>query len=216
MLLLRQCITPQRGVPAFDNLPIAVQRRVLQLQLLKLGISVDFELVERLRRAPDVFVSVSPGFSIARNPAGRLSLRAQPTSTLNVKELTVNLEDRAGEGDFSGVRFRWKVQSMKRPVALGRWPGREYFDADKVGRQITLRHWRAGDRFQPIGLKSAVKLQDLFTNQKIPRPQRHELIIAETANGEIFWVQSLRIAGHFKLIPETKRRLVWRWRCHSR
>jgi tRNA(Ile)-lysidine synthetase-like protein len=46
---------------------------------------------------------------------------------------------------------------------------REIFDADKIGGKILLRHWRAGDRFQPIGLKSAAKLQDLFTNAKIPR-----------------------------------------------
>jgi len=89
--------------------------------------------------------------------------------------------------------------------------GCEYFDADKVGGQITLRHWRAGDRFQPLGLKSAVKLQDLFTNQKIPRTRRHDLAVAEAANGRIFWVQNLRMAEPFKLTADTTRRLVWRW-----
>jgi tRNA(Ile)-lysidine synthase len=91
----------------------------------------------------------------------------------------------------------------------------ELFDADKVGGQITLRYWQAGDRFQPIGLKSAVKLQDLFTNQKIPRARRHNLIVAEAANGRVFWVEQLRMAEPFKLTPATKRRLIWRWQANA-
>jgi len=74
-----------------------------------------------------------------------------------------------------------------------------------------LRHWRAGDRFQPIGLKSAVKLQDLFVNAKIPAAQRRNLILAATAAGEIFWVEGLRIGEKFKLTSATKRRLRWNW-----
>jgi len=36
--------------------------------------------------------------------------------------------------------------------------------------------------------------------------------VATTTGGKIFWVEGLRISGEFKLTPETKRRLVWRWR----
>jgi tRNA(Ile)-lysidine synthase len=123
----------------------------------------------------------------------------------------VNLAGRAGGVSFAGVQFRWSFDNTKSAVHLNRQAGREFFDADKVGGQITLRHWRAGDRFQPIGLKSAVKLQDLFTNQKIPLARRRELIVAEAANGRIFWVEHLRMAEHFKLTPGTRRCLVWRW-----
>jgi tRNA(Ile)-lysidine synthase len=200
----------------FKELPIAIQRRVLQMQLAKLGVWVDFELVERLRRSPDIPVSISPGFSVTRDSAGRVGLRAPAPVGFKVGELMVNLADRAGEVNFDGVQFHWKFESAKKKLPPGKGTGCEYFDADKVGRQITLRHWRAGDRFQPIGLKSAVKLQDLFTNKKIPRSRRHDLVIAESANGRVFWVQNLRMAEPFKLRSETKRRLVWRWRCASR
>ncbi len=207
--------TPQRGVPAFAGLPLAVQRRGLQLQLAELGAAADFELVERLRRLPDVFVSVSPNFSVARDAAGRLSLRAQPPIGFKVRELIVNLAGRAGEVSFAGVHFCWSHENVKGAGRLRPRAGRELFDADKVGGQITLRHWQAGDRFQPIGLKSAVKLQDLFTNQKIPRARRHNLIVAEASNGRVFWVEQLRMAEPFKLTPATKRRLVWRWQANA-
>ncbi len=206
---------PDEGID-FAELPIAVQRRVLQLQLAKLDVWVDFELIERLRCSSDISVSVSPGFSVTRDSVGRVSLRMQAPVEFKVGELMVNLADRAGQVVFNGVQFRWKFESTKKKLNLAGKCGCEYFDADKVGGQITLRHWRAGDRFQPIGLKSAVKLQDLFTNQKIPRSRRHDLALAEAANGTVFWVQNLRMAEPFKLTPETTCRLVWHWRCDLR
>ncbi len=200
----------------FNELPIAVQRRVLQSQLAQLGVWVDFDLVEQLRYSSNIPVSVSPGFSVTRNVAGRVNLRAQAPDGFKFNELTVNLSDRAGEVNFNGIKFNWKFESAKKKLSLDQRTGCEYFDAARVGGRIMLRHWRAGDRFQPIGLKSAVKLQDLFMNQKIPRSRRHDLVVAEAAHGGIFWVENLRVSESFKLTPATRRRLVWRWRCASR
>ena len=89
--------------------------------------------------------------------------------------------------------------------------GCEYFDPAKVGLRITLRHWRNGDRFQPSGMAQEVKLQDLFTNLKIPRARRLELIVAATETGQIFWIEGLRIGERFKLDKDTRRRLKWQW-----
>ena len=90
-------------------------------------------------------------------------------------------------------------------------PGREFFDAGKVGATIALRHWQPGDRFQPIGMAKRVKLQDLFTNQKVPVAERRRRAVAAAANGEIFWVEGLRISERFKLDKKTVRRLNWHW-----
>jgi tRNA(Ile)-lysidine synthase len=87
----------------------------------------------------------------------------------------------------------------------------ESFDADLVGDVITLRHWRPGDRFQPIGMAASVKLQDWFINQKIPAERRRELVVAASAEGAVFWVEGLRISERFKLTEATRRRLIWRW-----
>ena len=73
------------------------------------------------------------------------------------------------------------------------------------------RHWRPGDRFQPIGMKTAVKLQDWFTNQKIPATRRRELWLAATATGAIFWVEGLRIGEAFRLTAQTRKVLKWCW-----
>jgi tRNA(Ile)-lysidine synthase len=195
----------------FKDLPVAIQRRVLQLQLSEVGVPVDFELIESLRQSTDVPVNLGPQLSVLRDATGAVSLRLARTSVFNANETVVKLAGRAGEVTFDGVRVRWRfnaVEKFKRPAAR---PACESFDADKVGGRITLRHWRAGDRFQPMGLRSSVKLQDLFTNWKIPRARRRELMVAAAENGEIFWVEGLRISENFNLTPQTKRRLTWRW-----
>ena len=203
--------TSPHGIPAFSNLPVAIQRRVLQLQLASLGVPAEFELVERLRKSAGSFVNVGPALFISRDAAGLLKLRMQQPVAFRTNEVTVNLADRAGEADFAGVQFRWDFEGVKGRARLGGRIGREFFDADKAGEQITLRHWRPGDRFQPIGMKSALKLQDWFVNQRIPRARRRELVVAAAETGEIFWVEGLRIGEHFKLTPQTKRRLIWHW-----
>jgi tRNA(Ile)-lysidine synthase len=202
---------PQR-VPAFASLSTAIQRRVLQSQLIGLGVVADFELVEQLRKAAEVQVSAGPGFFVMRDAAGRVSLRTQSSASFNAGEAVLKLAGRAGGAMFDGVRLDWRLSSGAGFVRPRRQTAREIFDADRVGGSITLRHWRPGDRFQPIGLASPVKLQDLFTNLKIPRARRRDLVVAAAAGGEIFWVEGLRIAENFKLTPQTKRRLVWRWR----
>jgi hypothetical protein len=58
----------------------------------------------------------------------------------------------------------------------------------------------------------AVKVQDLLVNQKVPKELRKGLIVATTEAGELFWVEKVRISERFRLYPETKRRLQWRWR----
>jgi tRNA(Ile)-lysidine synthase len=201
-------VRPQAERYIFDKLPIAIRRRVLQSQLAEAGVAPDFELIESLRQAADCFVSIGSNISVARDKSGEIQLRTESKLGFNTNELVVNLSNGMGAAVFDGVILRWQIGSR------GRSPHQiqeEFFDADKIGGGIVLRHWRAGDRFQPIGLKSAAKLQDLFVNAKISAARRRELVLAATADGEIFWVEGLRIGERFKLTPRTKRRLAWNW-----
>jgi len=198
-----------------EKLPLAVQRRILQRQLAEAGVVSDFELVERLRAAPGKLASVGSHLSVARDAAGKIQMAdagGRAGKKFNLGKLKLKLSGRAGRAEFDGREFCWAVKkcggARGRPP---RRPGTEFFDADKIGGEIILRHWRAGDRFQPIGMNSAVKLQDLFVNAKIPVARRRELVLAATARGEIFWVEGLRIGEKFKLTPATRRRLRWNW-----
>jgi tRNA(Ile)-lysidine synthase len=201
----------------FAGLSPAIQRKIVQQQLIELGVAADFELVEQLRESPEKGVSVGADFSVACDAAGRLNLRRSSPAEFNPAESKFKLSGRAGRVEFAGRKFQWRIKPQKpqpqKPLRPASRPdgrgGVEMFDVDKLGAEIVLRHWRAGDRFQPIGLPSPVKLQDLFVNAKIPASRRRNLVLATTMAGEIFWVEGLRIGERFKLTPQTRRKWVW-------
>lgn len=193
------------------RLPVAVQRRGIQLQLQKLGIPTDYELVERLRMRTGRWVCVSPNFFVTLDLDGVLRIRQSRPARHNSASMEVDLNDPRGEAVFAGLRINWRLQVHQASATMKFKAGCEFFDADQVGAKILLRHWRAGDRFQPSGMAGPVKLQDLFTNLKISREARHGLVVAATIEGELFWVEKLRIAERFKLSEGTIRRLQWRW-----
>ena len=148
---------------------------------------------------------------VSRDPAGLVRRQPVPRTDFQIGSLHIDLGSRKREAVLDGVRIRWRTDSNRARRRPKDKVGCEYFDAEKVGSQILLRHWRPGDRFQPIGMSNPVKLQDFFTNEKVARARRHELVVAATANGKVFWVEGHRISEQFKLTKTTKRRLQWRW-----
>ena len=201
--------TQPRSV-AFCDCPIGVQRRIIQLQLQRLGLGADFELIEALRLAPGKKNSVAAGLWLTVDETGCVQKTAPVVQDFNVLTKTVPLGKGTGQVEFAAVEICWRFAEGEK-FKQNRRVGAEWFDAARVGRNIILRHWRPGDRFQPIGMKAAVKLQDWFTNQKIPAARRRELVVATTERGEIFWVEGLRIGEEFKVGAHTKELLNWRW-----
>ncbi|MBP9900279.1 MAG: tRNA lysidine(34) synthetase TilS [Verrucomicrobiota bacterium] len=198
--------------PVFDRLAVGVQRRVLQLQLQRLEVATDFELIEALRRAVNQPVTVGAAVTVVREKSGRISKLIAAKEQFQSGRLALRLKAKPQVVAFAGVEIGFCLAAQG-GVGGRRMPaGAEIFDAAKVGAKIVLRHWQPGDRFQPIGMPVAMKLQDWFTNRKIPRARRRQLIVATTSGGEVFWVEDQRISERFKLTAATRRRLIWRWR----
>jgi tRNA(Ile)-lysidine synthase len=196
--------------PAFDTLHVALQRRVTQIGLLAHGVVPQFEHVEHLRACAGEWLTVATGVEVRRQLAGQIETRPAEAPAFRDGETLVELSPRSGHITCDSVALTWKVRrGHRRPSPR---PGVEFLDADAVGGKIILRHWCAGDRFQPLGMARSVKLQDFFTNAKIPRTRRHELLLATTVGGEIFWVEGARIGERFKVTTATRRVLRWSWR----
>jgi tRNA(Ile)-lysidine synthase len=204
----RAWMTALRKSP-FEELPVAVQRRCLELQLRDHSIVPDFNLVENLRINPNQPFAFAADRVVQRDFRGTVTISRRFEPFLD-DSWPVDLAESPNFG-MEGWQLTWKLESR---AGTGRRPqgAIESFDAEKVGQRILLRHWRPGDRFQPIGMSHAVKLQDLFVNEKIPQEIRHRLIVAENQNGIIFWVEGLRIGEVCKLISTTQRRLTWAFR----
>jgi tRNA(Ile)-lysidine synthase len=199
-----------RSKPAFEALPVALQRRVIAKALVAEGIEPNFDLVELLRGPQGIAVMVAPNHVLRRDEAGRIEDVNKRDLAFQQSEMAVELGSK-GQCEWSGLRIWWQVKK-RAPRRLAPKADVEWFDAERVGRVIHLRHWRVGDRFEPSGLGTASKLQDLFTNLKIPVVERRSKVVATAADGQIWWVQGLRISQHFKVRSDTRRFLEWRWK----
>jgi tRNA(Ile)-lysidine synthase len=80
------------------------------------------------------------------------------------------------------------------------------FDADRLGSQLDVRPWRAGDRMRPLGVGGSRTLQDLFTDRKVPRERRPGVPVV-VAGDEIAWVPGVATGERFAATPATKHRI---------
>jgi len=199
------------GPDSFPDLPMALQRQCLCLQLDRLGIVASFDLVESLRCSPERRVVSAQARRIYRDAQGIIHAERQAPLQFNRSVASLQIDAPHGHCQFGDLEIHWTIETPKGPVNFAPEKGVESFDARKVGRAVTLRHWQPGDRFQPLGFQTPAKLQDLLINRKIPRTTRHQLVVAATQRGELFWVEGLPPSEKFKLDSGTDLLLDWQW-----
>jgi len=199
--------------PAFDLLPAALQRRIIEIQLLDFGIDPEFARIETLREQAAKPLTICPLQTIVRTNSGNIRLRGLVHDNFKTAKINLDFNIPRGCAVFGGKIFRWQIvplaKMLNQPIRSKL--GFERFDAERIGKTITLRHWRPGDRFHPIGAPKPLKLQDFFTNAKVPCHRRRQLAVGVAADGRIFWVEGLRISECFKLDNHTRSVLQWHW-----
>ncbi|MFN3739674.1 MAG: tRNA lysidine(34) synthetase TilS [Thermodesulfovibrionales bacterium] len=95
-----------------------------------------------------------------------------------------------------------------RPDDLGDGKKRIVIDRDKIGQDnLLVRPWKPGDYFYPFGFGKRKKLQDFFTDLKIPRDERYSIPVVEEG-GNIVWIMGFRMDDRYKVQEDTKRFLI--------
>ncbi len=80
----------------------------------------------------------------------------------------------------------------------------EFISGDKLTFPLTIRKWKSGDRFQPIGLKGTKNISDFLTESKINSvDKKNQLLLLN--NDDIVWVIDKRIDESVKVKNNTKR-----------
>ena len=146
-----------------------------------------------------------PGGLVFRREYGRfLMTRADRTEValpVMEGEHVLELPAAAGEereGVIDGWRVRMRVEEPGSPCPFpeedsGQLRWTERFSLTAIGGRLTLRTRRAGDRFEPLGMMGDKKLQDFFTDAKVPRSLRDRVPLL-VSGGRIAWVVGYRIA----------------------
>ena len=194
--------------PSFNKLHVALQRWVIWHQLIEHGIVPQYDQIEKLRQLENKSFPINPHQTLERDSAGAVRMQEISKLTFRPEQLNLLPTRQWTEVEFSNTIFRCRITASKPAKNVG-----ELLDACRVGNKILLRHWRPGDRFQPIGMSQSVKLQNLFTNAKVPANEKRHRILACTEKGQLFWIQKFRISDLAKITPKTKRFL--QWHCQS-
>lgn len=82
---------------------------------------------------------------------------------------------------------------------------RMHLDASKIAFPLTLRHWRAGDAFHPLGMRGSKKLSDFFVDSKVSLPRKDAATVLEESGGGIVCIVGMRIDDRYKLTGATRR-----------
>lgn len=203
------------GTGDFGALHVAIQRAVLRDGLIELGQQPEFDLIERLRKQPGARISGTGGRSWVRKedaatvlPLEASSAILEPGSTEG--SVRIHLDGPEGSLVLGDGILHWSLG--KPPRQWKRRPdGVEWLDPGRLGRVLELRRWRAGDRYRPLGSEGTVKLQDRFTDARVPRAERGRRWIGTVETGEIFWVEGLPPGDGFRVKPGTGEAIRWQF-----
>lgn len=81
-------------------------------------------------------------------------------------------------------------------------------DAELLVFPLTLRAWKTGDFFYPLGMTGRKKLSDLFTNYKVNVFEKENIPILVNGNGDIIWVATYQLDNRYKISGNTKKVFV--------
>jgi len=201
--------TFQFFTPSFLALPVGLGRRVIRNLIEKVKkdlrrISWDhIEAIQRLAQAEKPQATLNlPGRLTVKRTYDHLIFSASVKRKPRPFHYTL---DGPGTYDLKEIGRTISVEESKNRTGLrlrgSAWTA--FLDAEKLRFPLTLRTFKAGDRFIPFGMRGHKKLKDLFVDLKVPMERRHSTPILCCDNTPV-WVCGFRIDERFKVEPETQ------------
>ena len=139
---------------------------------------------------------------------GRNELQLSEIKPIEAEEIQIGEEE---EEITSPIHLRFSLFEKNADFVIDKSPDIALLDADKIHFPLTLRHWRHGDRFRPLGMKGSKLLSDFFVDQKFTEEQKKNVLLLVSAENQILWVVGQRIDDRFKVTMETKSVFQCRW-----
>lgn len=208
-IIPRECTDPTSlDLRLLSGHPIALQRRILRAAADRLGLALDFHHIEAVRGLlseshdePWRSIKLPGGWTAER--IGNSLRMASPAASNPVGgdyELQLPIP---GEVLIPGLGLILRT-TVIRPGAEDRaYNDDQRLDPGLLGPELTVRNWRAGDRFWPVHAKGPRKLKEQLQERRVTQPAKALWPIA-VSRGEIVWVRGLPVASRFVARPGSR------------
>lgn len=192
-------------INSFLNIERGVRTEYIKLQveknfLIQLSLNDLKKIISLNENDPGEKVELSQNFAAIRDRKEIIIYRIKKTNVPNqakLKSESESLDDHLNK-TISIKELRTVPEKYSKNKKI------EYISGDNISGQLTVRKWRNGDRFFPLGLKGSKKVSDFLTDQKIsPLYKKDQLVLTDNEN--IIWVVGLRIDNRFKIKKNTEK-----------
>ena len=179
------------------------------------GETVLFELLKPFGFTPDIVVQV---FESAKGASGRQFYSPTHRLIRDRKNFIITLLKQSPYGgskkitsvpaevSFNGELVYFALESKKK-FTIPKTSSICCMDYGKLKFPLTIRTWREGDLFIPLGMKHRRKVSDFLIDKKIPLHEKEKVKVIESGK-EIICLSGLRINDRFKVTENTKQVLI--------
>lgn len=182
------------------------------LKSLKLDEAIWFEVFKGFNFSPDTIhklysSNLKPG-KFFLSPTHKLYIDRDVWTIVEIKirpEIDITIK-KTGTFHFSHFSVQIKkvrvTQVSMSDIKSNKIKDIAYFDANELTFPLTIRTFKAGDFFYPIGMKGKKLISDYYTDKKFSSLQKEKQLLL-LCDKQIAWVMGERISEKFKVTDRT-------------
>jgi tRNA(Ile)-lysidine synthase len=194
---------------ALAALPLALRRRLVRAATESLGLRLEFRHVEEildLARGGAPSATLPQGWFVSLGKGELQFDSCSPAAATNSDyQYTLSVP---GSVDVPEAGTRFEAALVSGSATSGYNPD-HMLDPALLQKELTVRNWRAGDRYWPAHSKAPKKIKELLQERKLTGLER-KLWPVGVSGQEIVWVRGFPTPARFRPPDGTQRALVIR------
>ena len=198
------------NLPAFVDLPLALQRRVIRAATESLGLQLDFQHVEKVLALcvePDEAArsTLPDGWTAARKNDKLQFEKPLPIHAQLDYQYPLPVPGSIAVPETAS-RFQALLVSGN---AAAEYNPEDLLDRSLLANELQIRNWRAGDRFWQAHSKAPKKIKELLQDRHVTGQERQCWPVV-VSGAEVVWVRGMASSSQLRLRSQGKDAVVIR------
>lgn len=147
---------------------------------------------------------ITSGYRFIRN-RDEILIRDTAGESASITSIEIHSLEELLAADIPGS---FKVAACNEAFSMPEKPSQTYLSLNKLKFPLTIRRWRPGDGFCPLGMNKKKKLSDFFIDNKFSIPEKEEALVLES-DGKIACILGIRTDNRYRITGSTTRCLIY-------